>query len=165
MVENIPKQVKLIPKIPREDMPKYYAAYDGILGEMQLGLINNIEREAAFFKKPIICYYNSNLKYLIDQKRITAPFLPNSNDPNEIALIIDKVVNSMKFRDELAEKEFNFISEYGNPEKAAAEWDIVFNRAVNKKRKKTSKLQIFCRYMFYTISHKLNNSTKDVILP
>jgi len=71
----------------------------------------------------------------------------------------------VKFRNELAEKEFNFISEYGNPEKAAAEWDAVFNRAVNKKRKKTSKLQIFCRYMFYTISHKLNNSTKDVILP
>ena len=165
MVENIPKQVKLIPKIPREDMPKYYAAYDGILGEMQLGLINNIEREASFFKKPVICYYNSNLKYLIDQKRITAPFLPNSNNPDEIASVIDKVVNSVKFREELAEKEFDFISEYGNPEKAAAEWDTVFYKAVNKKRKKTSKLQIFCRNLLYTISHKSNNSTKDVILP
>jgi len=165
MIENIPKQVKLIPKIPREDMPKYYAAYDGILGEMRLGLINNIEREASFLRKPIVCYYNPNHKYLIDQKRITAPFLPNSNDPKEIAIIIDKVVNSKKFREELAEKEFNFICEYGNPEKAAAEWDAVFYKAVNKKRKKATKLQIFCRYFLYTISHKSINSTKDVILP
>ena len=78
---------------------------------------------------------------------------------------VDQVVNSKKFRDELAEKEFEFICEYGDPEKAGAEWDTVFHKAVNQTRKNPSRLEIFFRYLFYALSHKSVNSTNDVVLP
>ena len=150
ILKDMPSQVKLIPRLTRKEIPKFYATYDAILGEMRLGLLNNIEREASFFKKPVICYYNPNLKYLIDGKRIEAPFLPNSNDPEEIAKIIDKVVESKKFRETLAKKEHEFIIEYADPFKAAEEWDIVFQKAVkNSKHSRWSKIKSFYRYLFY----------------
>jgi hypothetical protein len=67
---------------------------------------------------------------------------------------VDQVVNSKKFRDELAEKEFEFICEYGDPEKAGAEWDTVFHKAVNQTRKNPSRLEIFFAiyFMLYLIN-------------
>jgi len=164
ILKEKPAQVKLIPKILREDLPKYYAAYDAILGEMRLGLLNNIEREAAFLKKPIVCYYNLNFKYLLDGNKITAPFLPNSNNPEEIAKIIDKIVESEEFRDELASKEYEFIKDYADPDKAAKEWDYVFEKAVKiSKFSNNSRIKCIFRYLFYVLSHRMH--TKDVILP
>lgn len=162
ILKEKPSQVKLIPKINREDIPKYYAAYDGILGEMRLGILNNIEREAAFCKKPVICYYNKNMKYWIDEKWIIAPFSPNSNDIKSIAETIDKVVTSEEFREDLVQTQFNFISNYANPDKATEEWENVFERCIKKSKK--SKMQEFCRRIFYVISHLTYLSEKDVKL-
>ena len=66
----------------------------------------------------------------MDGNKIIAPFLPNSNKPEEIAKIIDKIVESKDFRDELAYKEYEFIKDYANPDKAAREWDHVFEKTI-----------------------------------
>lgn len=163
ILKKKPIQVKFIPKIPREALPKYYAGYDAILGEMRLGLLNNIEREAAFLKKPIVCYYNLDFRYLLDGNKIIAPFLPNSNKPEEIAKIIDKIVESKDFRDELASKEYEFIKDYANPDKAAREWDHVFEKTIKiSKFSNNSRIKRVFRYLFYILSHGANR--KDVTL-
>jgi len=162
ILKGKPSQVKLIPKISREDIPKYYAAYDGILGEMRLGILNNIEREAAFFKKPIICYYNRDMRYWIDKKWVSAPFSPNSNDIKSIVEIIDKVVESKEFREDLIKTQFDFISDYANPNKATEEWENVFEQFIKKCKK--SKIKEFYRRFFYVISHLTALSENDVNL-
>lgn len=156
ILQQKPPQVKLIPQIPRKEIARYYAFADAVLGEMRMGLLNNIEREAALCKKPVICYYNPTMKYVLDGKKISAPFLPNSNDLTHIAEIIDKVVESEQFRNELAEKEYDFVKEYGDPDKAAEEWDNVFEKIhYNLKRQKSSRLKLFLRLLLYSLSHNL----------
>jgi glycosyltransferase involved in cell wall biosynthesis len=165
LLKNKPKNVKLVPKIPREDIAKYMIAYDAILGEMRLGLLNNIEREAAYCQKPVICFYDKKYKYLIDGKMITTPFKPNTNNPEEIAKFIDQVVESKDFRDDLAEKEYEFVKDYANPDKAAEEWDNIFLKSQNFiNYKKSSQIKLFWRKLHYVISHEFL-SKKKVILP
>jgi glycosyltransferase involved in cell wall biosynthesis len=164
LLKNKPKNVKLIPKIPREDIAKHMIAYDAILGEMRVGLLNNIEREAAFCKKPVVCYYNTEFKYLIDGERVVAPYKPNTNNSEHIAKFLDQIVESKKFRDDLAENEYQFVKNYADPDKTAEEWDMVFQNAQTIKNKNPSQLKLWCRKLFYSISHNIFSKRK-IILP
>ena len=156
ILKDKPNQVELIPKIKREDIARYFTFADGIIGQMQIGLLNNTEREAALCKKPVICYYDSNMKYIIDGKEITAPFLPTSKKPEQIAKIIDKTVDSKLFREKLAVEEFEFVKELCDPYKAAAQWESIFedvNGRINKR--KVSQVRMIGRNFLFFISHKL----------
>ena len=127
LFENAPKQVKLIPLIKQKDMAKYYNFADAILGQMRAGAgPGGIEREAAFCKRPILNYSDPNLKIIIDEKEFETPFLPKSKDPKKLAELIDKVVENKKFREELANKEFQFVDNLSNPEKVAEWWENLF---------------------------------------
>lgn len=126
LLKNMPKQVKLIPLINRYDMPKYYAFSDAILGQMRSGIQGGIERDAAFCKKPILCYTDPSKPIIIDSEEIIPPFLPTSRDPKELAMLIDKVVNSKEFRDELAIKENIWAKQAYEPEKVSENWDEIF---------------------------------------
>ena len=126
LLQNIPNYVEFIPKIPRVDLPRYYAFADAILGQMKIGILSNIEREAALCKKPVICYNDPKFYTKLKNKKLNSPFLPKSQDPNDIALLIDKIVKDKKFREELAEREYNFILEITNPENAIKEWENLF---------------------------------------
>jgi len=128
IIKTKPNVVKLIDSIKHEDMPKFYAFADAILGEMETGHTNSIEREGSLCKKPVLNYNNLNMRVLIDGKEVNTPFLPTSKEPKKIAEVIDRVVTSKEFREKLAKQEFEFMKELADPKKAAKEWDNLFEK-------------------------------------
>lgn len=147
LLKNIPPQVKFIPVIKRDEVARYYTFADAVLGQMRFGSLGGIEREAALCKKPVIHYYNLSNTYLIDGVCIAAPFLPNSNDPLEIAKTIDTIVQSREFRDKLAESEYEFVRNLTDPQKTAHDWDNFFE-ACYKKCKSIKKNSFFLTKKF-----------------
>ena len=143
LYENAPSQVKFIPLIDHKDLGKYFAAADAIMGEMRKGSKSGIEREAAFCKKPVLCYSDPNKKTILDGKKIESPFLPKSRDPNELAKLIDKIVESKEFRDDLAAKEYEYIKNLSTPELVMKDWESIFERLC-KKYKTINRKTSFC---------------------
>ena len=144
LMEEKPPQVKLIPLIRRSEVSQYFMFADAILGQMRSGGQGGIERDAAFCRKPVICYTDPECLSIIDGKKVLPPFLPNSNDPKKLAELIDQIVESEEFRNKLAKDEFNYIKELSSPEKVADEWDNIFERfhkkypSINRKSSKIS---------------------------
>lgn len=168
LLDDLPPQVKLIPPIRRDEIAKYYMFADAILGQMRSGVLGSVEREAAFCKKPVIHFYDLNNKYMIDGKTVIAPFLPNSNDPAEIAKIMDKVVTSKQFRDNLAENEHEFVKKLFDPIKTTQEWDNLFESLHLKYstiKKNSLSYIIKLRKMFFVLGYITNlNRIKKKIL-
>lgn len=168
LLKKIPSQVKFIPLIKREEMSRYYKFADAVLGQMRAGTASGVEREAVMCKKLVISYSNPEFKDIIDNKELKNTFLPNSNEPEELAKIIDKVVESEKFRNELFEKEYKFVSELADPDKCAKEWDQLFlkifqkNKSINSKSLKIKiiflkNLVIFSEKLVYNKKMKEKN--------
>ena len=128
MLKNIPKQVTLIPMIKYSEIPKYYKFADAIIGNMFIGNHELVALEGVLCKKPVISYTDPNTKIIIDSKEIKSPFLPQSKDPKEIAKIIDMLVESSEKRNELFEREYEFVMEITDPEKCAKWWDDIFQK-------------------------------------
>jgi len=159
LMENPPHQIKFISVIHRNDISKYYKFADAIIGQMRAGALGSVEREAAMCGKPVIHYVNPIFRYIINDKKIVAPFLPNSNEPKEIAKIIDKVVESKEFRNDLAKKEYEFVNELCDPDKAVAEWENLFE-SINQKYpsiiRNSSKIEILFRKLFFITGYMLH---------
>lgn len=168
LLDGLPPQVKLIPPIRRDEIARYYMFADAVLGQMRTGVLGSVEREAAFCKKPVIHFYDLNNKYIIDGKAVTTPFLPNSNDPAEIAKIMDEVVTSKQFRDNLAENEHEFVKELFDPIKTTQEWDDLFESLHLKYgtiKKNSPPYVIKLRKMFFVLGYITNlNRIKKKIL-
>lgn len=147
LMKDVPSQVKFIPLIKRQDVVRYFMWADAILGQMRVGIQGGIERDAAFCKKPVVCYTDSNKTAVLDGRKIIPPFLPQSNDAYEVAKVIDKVVESKEFRDDLARHEFEYVQELCGPEKVANDWDNIFeeltkkHQSINRKRSFVNKLE------------------------
>ena len=131
LYENAPSQVKFIPIIDHKDLGKYFSAVDVIMGQMT-GDLAGIEREAVFCKKPVICYSDPNRKNILDGKNIESPFLPKSRNARELADLIDKIVESKEFRDDLAAKEYEYVKNLSTPELVMKDWESVFERLSKK---------------------------------
>ena len=130
--ESRPEQVKLIPMIKRNDIPKYYQWADAVIGNLRIGSYEFVEMESIFSKKPVISYADPKIEIIIDGKKIESPFLPKSNEPKVIAELIDKIVESKEFREELLNKEYEISKEITDPYKAAQWWDSFFEESVRK---------------------------------
>lgn len=159
ILENKPDQIKLIPLLTRKEIAKYYSCADGILGDLKSGHTNNIEREAALCRKPIVNYRDPDRKFIIDGNEIDSPFLPIKNDPKSVANLIDEIVDSEVFRKELAEQENQFILEIGDPEKAGNEWDNLFEKIYSKYgviKNKSPNIKNKFWMMIYSIGESLN---------
>lgn len=130
ILKNKPSNVRLIDKINYEDMGRYYKFADCILGEMNTGHTNSIEREAVLCYKPVLTYNNIQIKSLIDGIESITPFLPHSNHPKEIAKLIDKIVTDKKFRENLTEKEYLFIKNLTDPQKTALEFEKLIKKFI-----------------------------------
>ena len=156
LIENRPSKVRLIPVIKREDMPKIYSFADGVIGQMKNGMSGNIEREAALCKKPIIQYADAKIKYEKNGEDIKSPFLPETNNPEDIDKVLDQIVISKEFREELALNEYNFVKNIFNPEHITQEWEKKFAsiKKINPKNKKT-KFQLKMRLFIFLIINKL----------
>lgn len=130
IIEELPSQIKLIPLIPRKDLGRYYTFADAILGQLRVGTQGAIERDSAMCKKPVICYNDPQKKMILDGVEIIPPFLPKSKDPEELARLIDKIVLSKEFRDDLAEKEFEYVMKLSEPSKVIQDWKKIFTKIV-----------------------------------
>jgi len=142
LVDEKPDKVRFIPLIKREELGKYFTAVDAVMGQMKGGGQGGIEREAAFCKKPVICYTDPKKPNIIDGEEIIPPFLPKSNEPQEIADIIDKIVESKQFRDNLAEKEYEYVKKLSSPESVSKDWEDIFIKIYEKSKKLDRKLSL-----------------------
>ena len=158
MLKNIPKQVTLIPMIKYSEIPKYYKFADAIIGNMFIGNHELVALEGVLCKKPVISYTDPNTKIIIDSKEIKSPFLPQSKDPKEIAKIIDMLVESSEKRNELFEREYEFVMEITDPEKCAKWWDDLFQKMTQDYptiKKNSSWSSILLRKVLFLIGNRL----------
>lgn len=132
--ENLPRQVKLIPMIKREDMAKYYNFSDGVIGQMRDGMCGGIEREAAFCKKPVVNFSDNKIRYLVNGIEVKSEFMPNSKEPQDVANFIDKIVTSQKFRNEIIQKQLDFVNKISNPYECAKQWEEIFEIMIKEKK-------------------------------
>jgi glycosyltransferase involved in cell wall biosynthesis len=164
ILKTIPHMVTLIDKIPHSEIGKYYSFVDAVLGEMMTGHTNSIEREAALCKKPVLNYNDPNMKSFLDGKEISSPFLPQTQNINELSELIDKIVDSQKFREDLAKKEYAFMMNLTNLEKTSHEWDELFLKSYLKCKIK-SKINFYKKYkskFFFLIMKIQNNFEKQL---
>ncbi len=128
LLNEMPLQMKFIPLINRNDLASYFLFADAILGQMRAGFLGGIERDATFCKKPILCYIDQDKPMLIDGEKVIPPFLPKSKDPKQLAELIDRIVESKEFREKLLNDEFNYVNRLYHPDKAADDWDDLFEK-------------------------------------
>lgn len=156
--KDMPAQVKLVPLIKREDMPKYYNFADAVLGNMRIGTFALVELEAVFCKKPVVQYTDPKIRLIMDGNEVKSPFLPYSNEPKDIAETIDKVVESKEFRDKLFKAEYDFAKEFSDPYAVGEWWDNLFEDLTKKHksiRKNSPKICIKLRMCHFLIANRL----------
>ena len=156
--ESRPKQVKLIPMIKRNEITKYYTWADAVIGNLRIGDFENIELESIFCKKPVINYADKSIQYILENKQVESSFSPTSNEPKEIAKVIDKVVESKQFRDDLLKREREFVLEIANTEKIARWWDSLFEQMVTKHssiHRNSSKFTLKLNLILFLIGNRL----------
>ena len=132
LLKEIPSQVKLIPMIKREKIPEYYSFADAIIGNMRIGTWELVEFEGVLCGKPVLSFSDPLQKLLVKDKYVQSPFLPNSNNPKEIATYIDKIVLSQEFRNKLFEDEQRFVFDSTDKEWISNWWDTLFEKYAKK---------------------------------
>lgn len=158
LVKNMPSQVKLIPVIKKEEVGNYYSFADAVIGQMKNGLGAAVEREASYCKKPVVQYADPKIKFEVDGDYTNSPFLPHSNNPKDVADVIDNIVLSKEFREKLVNEEYNFIKKIADPEIIAEKWDNLFTKLKKKiktNHKDSSKVIIKLRLMNFLIINRL----------
>ena len=156
--ENLPPQVELIPMIKRKDIPKYYHWADAVIGNLRIGSFEYVELEAVICKKPVISFADKSFKIILEDIELQSPFLPENNDPKIIAQVIDNIVSSADFRETLHKKEYEFVKEITDPNKAAEWWDSLFEKLVKKYdsvERKSSIISVKFRMLLFLIANRL----------
>ena len=157
LLKELPPQVKLIPMIKRKKMPEYYSFSDAIIGNMRIGTWELVDLEGVMCGKPVLSYSDSNHKLLIKGNYTKSAFLPHSNKPEDIAKIIDKIVSSKEFRDELFENERKFVSNSTDKEWISNWWDELFETFSQKYEnihKNSSSISIKMRMGLFLIGNR-----------
>ena len=131
LIENLPRQVKLIPMIRRDELANYLVWADAIMGQIS-GVTGAVERDAAFCKKPVIHYVNPNKPSLIDGREIIPGFEPKSSEPHVVAETIDKVVTSKEYREKLIQEQYDYVKQISDPELVMRDWENLFEKIIEK---------------------------------
>ena len=156
--EKLPSQVKLIPMIKRNDMPKYYHWADGVIGNLRIGSFEYVELEAVMSNKPVISFTDKKIYINIDGENIESPFEPKSNDPKDISKFIDEFVLSEKLRSDILKKEISFVKQISDPHKAGEWWDNFFQKMADEHKtinRKSSKILLKIRMIYFLVSNRL----------
>ena len=132
LIEEKPSQIKLIPLVKRKELGRYIVFADAVLGQLKSGIQGSIERDSAYCKKPVICYTDQKNTNIIGDKEIIPPFLPKSNKPEIVAELIDKIVESEKFRNDLIKEQYEFVCQLCDPEKVVNDWEQIFSKTKEK---------------------------------
>jgi len=158
LLDEKPVQVKMISPIKRAEIARYYRYADAVIANLTIGTFEMVGLESVMCGTPVIQYTDKSKKIIINGKQIESPFLPFSKDPKSIAEIIDKIVESQEFRQELFEKESEFVNQVADPNKCAEWWDDLFEKIVNEKKtihRNSSKIRIKFRIWGFLISNRL----------
>ena len=131
LIKNMPKQVKLIPLIKREELGRHIVWSDAIMGQIS-GITGAVERDSAFCKKVVIHYVDTSKPSLIDGNEIIPPFEPKSKDPHVIAELIDKVVTSKEYREKLIQEQYDYIKKLSDPDVVIKDWENLFEKMIKK---------------------------------
>ena len=158
LIKNIPSQVKLIPVMKKEEIANYYAFADAIIGQMKNGLGAAVEREAVYCKKPVVQYADPKIKFEVNGNYINSTFLPNSNNPKDVADVIDNIVLSQEFREKLIDEEYDFVRKIADPHIIAKKWDDLFYKIHLKNKtnhQNSSNIIIKLRLLNFLIINRL----------
>jgi glycosyltransferase involved in cell wall biosynthesis len=139
-------------------MPEYYSFADAIIGNMMIGTWELIDLEGVMCGKPVLSFSDPNHKLLVKGNYIQSPFLQYSNKPEDIAKIIDEIVSSKEFRNELFENERKFVSNSTNKEWISNWWDELFETSCEKYgkiHKNSSSISIKIRMWLFLIGNRL----------
>lgn len=121
-----PDNVKIIPKVKRENMPSYLASADALLGQISRTSVGSTEREAALCNTPVFCYAPYSFSN-------NDPVYKESKEPKDIAEYIDRMVTDKNFRDELRKKQGEWVRNTFDNKKTIKQWQDVFEDAISKK--------------------------------
>jgi hypothetical protein len=152
LINNLPKNIKLIETVNRKDIVKYYNFSDGVIGNLKSGYIEGIGREGAICGKVVINFINPKIKTKIDNDEIIPPFLPNDNNPKSIANEIDKIVESEKYRMELINNQNNFILKLTDEIQICKDWENFFYFVKKHQNNLKNNSFGFLRYIEYILS-------------
>jgi glycosyltransferase involved in cell wall biosynthesis len=144
--------------IKRKDIPGYYHSCDAVIGNLRIGSFENVELEAIMCKKPVISFTDKKIKISVDDKEIESPFIPDTNNPKDIAQIIDKFVVSDQFRQNIFKKEYDFVQNISDPKKAGEWWDSFFEKMIKENpsiNRKSSRITTKIRMLSFLISNRL----------
>jgi len=158
LIDEMPPQIKLIPPIKRSEIAKYYTFADAVIANLFLGTFELVSLESVMCGTPVIQYTNKKRKIVINGEEIESPFLPFSNDPKSIANVIDKIVESKKFKQKLFDDQYQFVNNVADPVKCAEWWDNLFENLVKKHRsirKNSSPLRVKLRMISFLIANRL----------
>lgn len=118
-IHTKPDKVKIVPKIPRNEIPSYYLSANALLGQISTTTCGGIEREAISCKIPVFCYAANGFTE-------NEPFYRNSTNPVDMAKYIDKMVEDENFREELVIKQSEWLKNTFNNNTIADQWEEVF---------------------------------------
>ncbi len=152
-IKNKPEKIKFIPMIKWDEIPNYYVWADAVMGQMRFRH-GSIEREAVLCGTPVLNYNDNNETYLINNEECNAKFLPNSKDPQELALIIDKIVTDEKFRNKLLEDELEFVKRLTDPNVIGMIWDKMFEE-IHEKINNVNRKNSFIKSKFLNFMTKI----------
>lgn len=145
-IQTKPAKVKIIPKIPRSEIPSYYVSSNAILGQISKTTCGGIEREAILCGIPVFCYAPISF---IDND----PFYRKSTNPADLAEYIDKMVEDEVFREELVTKQSKWIMNTFNNKTIADKWEEIFEEVYKQDKYKPKKV--------YNIGLRLFNLLKN----
>jgi glycosyltransferase involved in cell wall biosynthesis len=144
---NKPKKVKIIPKIPRENIPSYYVSSDALLGQISPTTCGGVEREAILCGVPVFCYPQCG--FTDDD-----PFYKKSSNSRDIAEYIDKIVEDRNFREELKNRQRLWITkEFDNGSLSLKLGKILLD---------ASKIDHQKPKLFYHVIMKLDSILRDI---
>ena len=109
-------------------------------------------------KIEVLSHSNPNYKLSIKENYTKSSFLPDSNKPEDIAKIINKIVSSKEFRDKLFENERKFVSNSTDKEWISNWWDELFETSCEKYgkiHKNSSSISIKIRMWLFLIGNRL----------
>ena len=158
LLDTKPKQITFVPLIDRNEIPRYYTFADAVIANLFFGSFELVGLESVMCGTPVIQYTDKKKDVILDDFTLESPFQPFSNDPKDIAEIIDRIVESKEFRDELFLQEQKFVNQVADPIKCAEWWDNLFENVFKKYgtiQKKSSPIKIKFRMISFLFGNRL----------
>ena len=158
LLQNKPKQIRLIPPVKRSEIARYYTFADAVIANLFFGVFELVGLESVMCGTPVIQYTDKKKKIILEQEEVESSFQPFSNDPRSIAEIIDRIVESKEFREKLFLDEYNFVDKIANPIKCAEWWDNLFEKYFNEYgtiHKKSSTIKIKLRMLNFLFANRV----------